>query len=208
MSTPTYLATDVETGGIGPEVSLLTAYIAILDENFEIMDELHLAMRPDDNIYHVTAEALAINKIDLIKHDKADTTVSFGKAGELFRALIQLHSDNGKRKLIPLGHNVTFDMENLYRNVLNKKEAQKYISYRVLDTGSAGRFLITVGLIPETVTGSLGSYVEHFKVEKREAHTAYGDVMMTVDLMKAMINRVRILIPRLHLAEGGINEQA
>ena len=197
MREATYLATDVETGGIGPEVSLLTAYIAILDQNMEIMDELELAMRPDDKIYHVTAEALAINKIDLIKHDKDERTVSFGKAGELFRNLIQLHSNNGKKKLIPLGHNVAFDMENLYRNVLNKKEAQNYISYRVLDTGSTGRFLVTAGLIPETVTGSLGSYVEHFKVEKREAHTARGDVLMTVDLMKAMIALVKNLTPKL-----------
>lgn len=191
MSKPTYLATDVETGGIGSDVSLLTAYVAILDENFEFVDELELALRPDDRIYHVTAEALAINKIDLIKHDKDEKTVSFGKAGELFRALIQKHSDNGKNKLIPLGHNVAFDMENLYRNVLNKKEAQNYVSYRVLDTGSTGRFLITAGLIPETVTGSLGSYVKHFNVKEREAHTARGDVEMTVDLMKAMITLVK-----------------
>lgn len=187
MSKATYLATDVETGGIGPDVSLLTAYVAILDENMEIIDELELAMKPDDKIYHVTAEALAINKINLIEHDKDERTISFGKAGELLRDLIKLHSEDGKTKLIPLGHNVAFDMDNLYRNVLNKKEAQKYISYRVLDTGSTGRFLITAGLIPETVSGSLGSYVEHFKVEKREAHTARGDVLMTVDLMKAMI---------------------
>lgn len=195
MSKATYLATDVETGGIGPDVSLLTAYIAILDENMEIMDELELAMRPDDKIYHVTAEALAINKINLIEHDKSEATVSFGKAGELFRTLIQLHSENGKNKLIPLGHNVAFDMENLYRNVLNKKEAQNYVSYRVLDTGSTGRFLITAGLIPETVSGSLGSYVKHFGIKEREAHTARGDVLMTVDLMKAMIALVKNLTP-------------
>lgn len=190
MSKATYIAVDVETGGIGPDVSLLTAYIAILDENFEFIEELDLALRPDDKIYHVTAEALNINKIDLIKHDQSEKTVTMGKAGELFRALIQKHSDNGKNKLIPLGHNVVFDMENLYRNVLNKKEAQNYISYRVLDTGSSGRFLIVAGYIPETVSGSLGSYVKHLGVKEREAHTARGDVEMTIDVMKAMISLV------------------
>lgn len=190
MSKATYIAVDVETGGLGSDVSLLTAYIAILDEKFEFIEELDLALRPDDKTYHVTAEALAINKIDLIAHDKSEKTVTMGKAGELFRALIQKHSDNGKNKLIPLGHNVAFDMENLYRNVLNKKESQNFISYRVLDTGSSGRFLIVSGYIPESVTGSLGSYVKHLGVKEREAHTARGDVEMTVDVMKAMIDLV------------------
>lgn len=191
MSKPTYLATDVETGGIGSDVSLLTAYIAILDENFEFIEELDLAMRPDDGIYKVTAEALAINKIDLIKHDKDEKTVSFGKAGELLRDLLVRVTEQGKIKLIPLGHNVAFDMENIYRNVLNKKEAQKYVSYRTLDTGSTGRFLVVAGKIPETVSGSLGSYVKHLGVKQREAHTARGDVEMTVDVMKAMLALVK-----------------
>lgn len=189
-SKPTYIAVDVETGGLGLGVSLLTAYIAVLDQNFEFVEELELAMKPDDKVYHVTAEALAINKIDLIKHDKDEKTVSFGKAGELFRALIAKHSNNGKNKLIPLGHNVAFDMEQLYHNVLNKKESQNYVSYRLLDTGSTGRFLIVAGKIPETVTGSLGSYVKHLNVKEREAHTARGDVEMTIDVMKAMLNLV------------------
>lgn len=187
MSKPTYLATDVETGGIGPEVSLLTAYLAVLDENFEIIGELDLAMRPDNKIYHVTAEALEINGINLIDHDNDEKTISFGKAGELMREFLINHSNNGALKLVPLGHNVAFDMEKLYDNVLNKKEAQKYVSYRTLDTGSTGRFLIAAGLLPATVSGSLGSYVEHFNVAKREAHTSRGDTLMTVDVMKAMI---------------------
>lgn len=188
MSKATYIAVDTETGGLGSDVSLLTAYIAILDEKMEIMDELDLAIKPDNHIYHVTAEALKINKIDLVKHE--EVAISPGKAGELFRELIKKHSDNGKNKLIPLGHNVVFDMEKLYDNVLNKKESQNFISYRVLDTGSTGRFLIVAGLIPETVTGSLGSYVKHLGVKEREAHTARGDVEMTIDVMKAMMSLV------------------
>ena len=188
MKKITYLAIDTETGGIGPEVSLLTAYLAVLNEKFEIVDELDLALKPDDDLYHVTAEALSINKIDLVKHQ--EKAITRGKAGELLREFLIKNSENGKNKLTPLGHNVAFDMEKIYQNVLNKKEAQKYVSYRMLDTGSTGRFLIVAGYIPETVTGSLGSYVEHLGVQKREFHTARGDVEMTVDVMKAMIDLV------------------
>ena len=36
----TYIAVDTETGGIGSDVSLLTAYIAVLDKQMNIIDEL------------------------------------------------------------------------------------------------------------------------------------------------------------------------
>lgn len=192
MSKPTYIAVDTETGGIGPEVSLLTAYLAILDEKFNIIGELDLAIKPDDDVYHVTAEALKINGINLIKHQ--EVAVTRGKAGELLREFLIKWSDEGKIKLVPLGHNVAFDMDKIYQNVLNKKEAQKYVSYRTLDTGSTGRFLIAAGRIPETVSGSLGSYVKHFGVKEREAHTARGDVEMTIDVMKAMMDLVAVYV--------------
>lgn len=185
-----YLATDTETGGIGPEVSLLTAYLAVLNEKFEIIDELSLAIKPDDGIYHVTGEALGINRIDLTKHDKDEATVTAGAAGGKLREFLVRNSNNGALKLVPLGHNVAFDMEKIYANVLNKREAQKYVSYRTLDTGSTGQFLKAVRIIPETVSGSLESYVRHFSVAQKEAHTARGDVEMTVDVMKAMIDAV------------------
>jgi DNA polymerase III alpha subunit (gram-positive type) len=184
----TYIAVDTETGGIGSDVSLLTAYIAILDKNMEIIEDLNLAIKPDNGIYNVTAEALFINKINLIEHDKG--AITSGKAGELFRDFLIKHSPNGAIKLLPLGHNVAFDMDKLYQHVLNKKEAQKYISYRVLDTGSTGNFLKAAGYIPEAISGGLGTYVEYFKVIKRDAHEAKNDTLMTIDVMKAMLKLI------------------
>jgi DNA polymerase III alpha subunit (gram-positive type) len=190
---PTYIALDTETGGIGPEVSLLTAYFAVLDEDMNVIDELDLAIKPDDNVYHVTAEALSINKINLVEHQAK--AITRGKAGELLRGFLVKNAPVNTlqdKRLIPLGHNVTFDLEKIYQHILNKSKAQKFISYRTLDTGSIGRFLITAGIIPNTVSGSLGSYVKHLGVKTREAHTARGDVEMTVDVMKAMLSLVRL----------------
>lgn len=188
MSDTLFLAVDTETGGIGPEVSLLTAYLAVLNDRFEILDELDLAIKPDDGVYSVTAEALSINKINLVQHQ--EKAITSGKAGELLREFLIKNSRSGIIKLVPLGHNVAFDVEKIYQNLLNKKEAQKYVSYRMLDTGSTGQFLKAANLIPESVSGSLGSYVKHFGIKEREAHTARGDVEMTVDVMKAMIGAV------------------
>ena len=82
-------------------------------------------------------------------------------------------------------------MEKIYQHVLNKKEAQKYISYRTLDTGVVGQYLKCCGIIPQSVSGSLSSYVEHYGIQKRTAHTARGDVEMTIDVMKAMVKEIK-----------------
>lgn len=188
MSKGLYVALDTETGGIGPDVSLLTMYLAVLDENLDLVEELDLKLKPDNGIYSVTAEALTINRIDLTKHE--DGAVTPGNAGRMLRELLIRHTGNGSSKLTPIGHNVAFDLEKIYQTVLNKKEAQKYVSYRSLDTGVVGRFLIVTGLVPPSVTGSLGSYADHFKVPNQDLHTARGDTITTVDVMKEMIKLV------------------
>lgn len=187
-----YIALDTETGGIGPDVSLLTAYFAILDANLNIIDELSLAIKPDDHIYHVTAEALNINKINLIEHEAVATTA--GAAGKQLREFLIENSNNGSLKLIPVGHNVHGDLEKIYSEVLNRKEAQNYISYRLLDTGVIAQFMKACGRLPETISGSLGSLVEHFNVQKREAHNAKNDTLMTVAVLKEMILK-DVLLP-------------
>jgi hypothetical protein len=68
-----FLALDCETGGIGLDKSLLTTYLAVYsfhrkEMEFVIEDELYLYTKPNDGIYSYTAEALSINKIDLIQY--------------------------------------------------------------------------------------------------------------------------------------------
>lgn len=189
MAKPTYIALDTETGGIGPEVSLLTAFFVVLDENLEPIEPLYLRIKPDNGIYHVTAEALGINKIDLVMHEKIATTASV--AGGQLREFLVRHSSNGATKLVPIGHNVAFDLEKVYSCVLNKKESQKYVSYRTLDTGVVAQALKAVGKMPESVSGSLGSLVKHFGVEELTAHDAAGDTLMTVAVLKKELEQLR-----------------
>lgn len=181
----TYIALDVEAGGVVPEVSILTAYFAVLDDKFALVDELSLAIKPDDHVYHVTAEALEVNGINLIEHEKIATTA--GAAGGKLREFLIKSSNLGAIKLIPIGHGVAGDLNKVYEEVLNKKEAQKYISWRVLDTGVIAQFLRTCGKLPESVTAGLDSLVEYFGIERRKAHDAKNDTLMTVDVLKALI---------------------
>lgn len=190
-----YIAIDTETGGIGPEADLLTAYFGIFDENFNLVSELTIKLRPDskDDFFSVSAEALRINKIDLIKHFEEAQPKT--EAGSRLRQFLQENTQwvEGKiQRLIPIGHNVTFDIEKIADKLLSKKTLDSYIGYRKLDTGTLGQFFQAAGLIPNTVSASLGNLLKHYGLEfQGEAHTERADALACVDIIKKMLEEVK-----------------
>lgn len=180
-----YLALDIETGGIGTDKSLLTAYFQVLDESFNVVDELDLRVKPDDGVYRITAEALGINKINLVEHDAV--AISQSAAGGFLRAFLLKAVPKEGQRLIPIGHGVAFDLQFIHAHLLGKETFQKYTSYRLLDTAAIGQFLKLLLLVPETVSGSLGSFVEFYSIPPGAYHTAKGDTEMTIAVLKAMM---------------------
>lgn len=190
-----YIALDLESGGIGHDKSLLTAYIAVLDEDLNPFDStstcgyitvpLDLKMKPDDGVYKVEAEALAINKIDILSHDREAITYKEA-AKKIFEYLEQVNP-GGKEKLIPLGHNVAFDIQFLTAHTLSKKTWDKYVSYRTLDTGTIGQYLIAKSDLPD-MKASLGEIAKHYGV-RFAAHTAKGDTEACIEIMKKMLRK-------------------
>ena len=212
-----YLVLDTETGGIGPDVSLLTVYLGVLDENLNLLDELELFLKPNDGIYKTTAEALGINKINLVEHEKKAVTYREGgtllfqflqKNSFVFQYIVPAGTDivhiryigdlsmykdivqpigSTIDKLEPLGHNVAFDIIKIKDNLISEGSWLKFVSYRLLDTGTIGNFLKKKGKIPKEISGSLSSYCDHFKVDKTGAHDAKKDCEMTVAIFKEML---------------------
>lgn len=181
--TKRYLALDCESGGVTNEHSLLTAYFVVLDEDLKtIYGELDLRVKPNDGMYHITPQAMEINGINLIEHDKvADTE---GKAGQRLHEFLEKHSPKGTVKLTPLGHNVVFDIEfvkaHLYKNLNN------YVSYRVLDTASTAQFLKHTGHLPKDLAGSLGELAKYLNVTIATLHTAKDDTWLTIKILERM----------------------
>lgn len=186
MNDCVYVTLDLETGGIGTECSLLTAFFGFLDENLNKLDHLDLQVKPNDGKpYVVQAGGLAVNKIDLIEHDKVAITES--QAGQLLVQKLKQHSKNGKIKLIPIGHNVQFDILFIYEHLLAQKNWDMYVSYRKLDTGTIAQFFKLCGFIPNDKSGSLEYLAEMFGVKfKDRAHTAESDAMMCVHILQKM----------------------
>ncbi|MGH7974887.1 MAG: hypothetical protein ACREBR_05130 [bacterium] len=185
-----YLAFDVESGGVSEEHSLLSAYFVVIGEDLKtVYGELDLLVKPDDGNYVLTVQALEVNKIDIIAHDKVAITES--KAGQLLFNFLKEHAPNGEVKLTPLGHGIAFDVQFIKRHLLNKAFNQ-YVSYRMLDTGSIIQFFKLTGLVSRDLAGSLSEIATHFGISTitNVPHTAKGDTWMVIEVLRKLRDQI------------------
>ena len=187
-----YLWFDTETGGLDPQQhSLLTAYFAVCDENHNIIDDLNLQMKPEDESkISVTEGAMNVNKINLREHLNDPNTITYSEANRKLRTLLEKNKIKGKRKhFIPCGHNVAFDKDFIWSQLIPKEQFEETVHYRTLDTSSICTFLKDIEILPPDV-GSLTSLVEFFDIPMGEAHNARGDILMNIEVYKNIKNLV------------------
>jgi len=176
-----YLIFDTETGGVDPKnSSLLTAHFRILDENFTELNKLSLVVMPDDGVYKVTHGALKVNGIDIEAH--AEVAIPY-KAAK--RKLDEFLGMNKSDKLIPIGHNVNFDI-NFIKEYISD-DWDKNVSYRSLDTCTLIRFLKLANKLPEEVKTSLVGVSEYLGLDTSSAHDAEADVELTLKVLKSLL---------------------
>jgi DNA polymerase III alpha subunit (gram-positive type) len=183
-----YMPLDNETGGLGDDVSLLSTYLEVVDEQFNVVDSLELYVKPNDGVYRVEAEGLSINKINLIEHDKIALTYS--EAGQKLFKFLQKNSQDGKIKLIPLGKNVQFDIAGLQKHLLSKTNMEKFVSYREIDITGLAMGLQIVGKLPPKMSLSLTLLAEYPKVHDLvpdNTHEAKYDTQATVLVYKRLL---------------------
>jgi len=192
-SIPVYIALDAEMGGIDLKYSLLQVYLAVLDNNLMLLDDLKLELKPDDGVYIVSGGGMAVNKIDLAKHDQIAVTYSAGRSllGEFLRRTTKA----SQYKLRALGHNVSGDIRFVWDKIYRREKWESYVSYRQVDTATICQFLKDKGSIPasvdgpEGVSGSLMSLVRYFGIPYQEdnLHDAKVDTLLTVEVYKKML---------------------
>ncbi len=190
MADSYYLAFDCETGGLNPATAdLLTLYMAIVDENFKVMEELDLKTKPDGGRLPVAeAGALKVNGIDLHKHLADPETITYSEAKEKIVAMIKKYlKKHGKySNITPLGQNVGFDIEWLQYHILPKDDYNKLIHYGKVDTKMCVDFLKDSGWFPRDI-GNLGSIAKHLNVPLSNAHNAKSDTLATVEIYKKLL---------------------
>ena len=198
-----YLFVDTETGGIGLDKSLLTVGFLVVDDDLEIKYNLLYKVKPKDGVYNITAEALSINKINLIEHDKE--AITYEEAGSQLYEMLSAWGNDGKNKLIVVGKNVSFDLQQIWDKLLRRKSWEHFCSYRVIDITSIQMVLISLGQITPTV-GSLADLCQHYHIPVVDSHTADGDCLLTLECYKAMYLIIRAGISALDYKNKMIDE--
>lgn len=187
------VAMDCETGGLDPkEQDLLTAYFAILDENLNIIAELDLKLKPNDNRQPVvTVEAMRVNGINLEQHMADPETLTYSEGKSKLALFLASNLVNKKaRTLQPAGHNVDFDVRFVQAHLLPQTIWEKLFTHRTIDTSHITSFLKLIAWWPETI-GSLTSIVKHLGLPMRNAHNAKEDTLMFIDVLRAMVSIFR-----------------
>lgn len=186
-----YLLMDTETGGLSESNTILTAYFAVVNDSLDIVDELSLSLKPDDNNYIYTDEALKINGIDLIEHHKS--AIFYSDARIKLAKFLCEHVPMGSTKLIPLGHNVTFDLKMIDAQLLNLDTNgyltpawRDYVSEVVEDTMVMGKALKEQRRLPDALSNALGSYAEYFLIRTFGLHDAKIDCNTTLQVYKKL----------------------
>lgn len=190
MADQFYLAGDCESGGLSTDQDLLTLYLAIVDEDLKVLEELDLKLKPNDGRLPVAeAGALKVNGIDLHKHLADPETITYGDAKTKIVAMIKKYLKKKGRysNIRPLFYNASFDIGFIQAHVLPFEEWDSLISYNVVDPKVVVNFLKDSGWLPPDL-GTLVSVVKHFNVSMQgSAHTAKVDTLATLEVYKKIL---------------------
>lgn len=186
-----YVAMDTETGGLSSDVAdILTLYIAIVDENLKVVDELDLKLKPDGNrLPNAQAGALKVNGIDIHAHLEDPETIPYSEAKTKVIQLLKKYLKKSGRysNLRPLGYNLMFDIDFVQAYVLPFEEWESLISYNKVDPKIIVNFLKDAGWFPSDL-GTLVSVVKYFQLPMGEAHTAKADTLATIEVYKKLLD--------------------
>lgn len=196
------LIVDTETGGTDPERHSLLSIAAVVWEDGRTTAEIEVLVAEPD--LTVTAQALEINRIDLVSHFHRAHKPP--EALSAFVAFVrnQFESELAMGQKISLaGHNVAFDVNFLKRLFrMRPADFEALFSHRVLDTASVLRFLSLAHLLPEAATASTEAFkVLGVTIPEAQRHTALGDARATAELLTRLLKLTAQRDPRgnLHL---------
>lgn len=180
---------DSETGGLNENTAdILTLYCAIMDEEYKILDEVNLKLKPDDRLPVAEAGALKVNGINIQAHLADPETVTYTEGRKQLTEMIRRHLKKRGRfsNIRPFGYNVPFDERWVQKHVLPKEEWLSMLHYKSVDVMNSVDDLKRWGWFPSEL-GSLGTVVEYLGIPKRAAHNAKEDTLMTIDVDKRIL---------------------
>lgn len=190
MADSFYLAGDSETGGLTTDQDILTLYLAIVDEDLKVLEELDLKLKPNENRLPLAdAGALKVNGIDLHKHLADPETITYSEAKIKIVTMVKKYLKKKGRysNIRPLFYNASFDIGFIQAHVIPVEEWQSMISYNVVDPKIVVNFLKDSQWVPSDL-GSLISAVKYFNIPMQgSAHTAKADTLATLKVYEKIL---------------------
>lgn len=177
---------DCETGGLpAKNPSLLTLYGVLLDERLKVISKIDLKIKPNDGVYRIEPRALDINGINLKEHD--EQAIVETEAADLFKNFICKYNINNK--VVPVGHNVSFDVVFAQRLLNDSDFWRQKFTKRVIDTATIAGFFYLSGIFPDQndLDCSLKGLAERFDFPYEGAHEAKFDVNLTIKVLKKFL---------------------
>lgn len=182
------LVIDTETGGLDPERHSLLSIAAVVWDDCHAVGEIEILVAEPE--VSVTAQAMEINRIDLVNHARHAVAPAHALQRLLEFATVHFAFELARRDQIVLaGHNVGFDIAFLRRLCrLAGADYPRIFSHRSLDTASVLRFLSLCGRLPESAAASSEAFA-HFGIAIGEEarHTALGDARATAELLSRLV---------------------
>lgn len=187
-----YIVFDCETGGLDETKNPITQYAAVIldGKTLKEIDRFETFVKPYGD--------LIIEK-QAIEHTMV--TMSDVNSGMKLKDFISAvttwwegHRTKAKVKemgrLIPVGHNVTFDLRflNYALSLEGKPMTEEWMYPNLIDTFSLGK--MTWGITGEEKL-NLGACCERAKIKLTDAHGAMNDVVATAELFRWYMKKLR-----------------
>lgn len=178
-----YLHLDCEMGGRELNFSLLTAFFMVTDEDMKPLAELYLRVKPDDGMYIVSGQGMAVNQINLQEHDKIAIPNKQAKA-----LLFNFLKTHALVKLTPVGHGVRGDIAHVLDKLISEGSWEQFCTYHFIDTSVVLQFLRACGKMPLNTDGSVMALANYFHVPvDGDLHDAAVDTKVTAEVFRHMI---------------------
>jgi len=190
-----YLGFDLETGGFDKFNHTITeAYFAIWDEEWNLLDELHMYLKNDQGEVKGEQEAFDATGINPEELLNSPSTLTYKEGRAKLVEMLEKHKMPRKRVHYRyLGQNIiSFDIPFMeIQGFFTEKQAKKSgISHNSLDTTAIVTWLKTMDMLPSNV-GSISSLVDYFKLPKGVAHRARDDVHMQKEIYIKLCNLMK-----------------
>ena len=107
---------------------------------------------------------------------------------KLYDKLSIWYINNNKEKLIPVGHNIAFDINCVTNKLVHPGTWEQFVSYKTLDTCTISQLMRMKNKLPYTVSCGLVSLTEYFNVKPLtgKPHEADYDCLATLNVLECL----------------------